>query len=255
MNQNFSLTPIIILHGWTLEQNTQLKWQPFINELEKIGLKVEFLKIPGLSEPSKPLTKTWTLADYRLWLKNYLSGKSEPKKFILLGHSFGGQLAASFSAHSPQLVKALILIDSAGIRDKAGLPGIKKLVFKFLAKFGKKIISFFSLDKLSLKQLLRKFLYKLAREKDYLESPENLRKTLSNILEADIQAELSQVQVPTLIIWGQKDTMTPLTDGKLFNQRINNSQLKVVADAKHSPQYTHLEETIALIKSFLKGLK
>ncbi|MBD3250487.1 MAG: alpha/beta fold hydrolase [Candidatus Pacebacteria bacterium] len=247
MNQT-SFAPIFILHGWTLDPSTPSKWEPFINQLQQKGFEPTLLKIPGLSSELK---QTWELADYQSWLKMVLPDR----KVILLGHSFGGQLAASFTARFPEIVEQLILVDSAGVRQKKGLALIKTRVFKLLAKTGKLGVRLLSLGsnqlESKLEAVLRRLLYFLARERDYYQSPPELRQTLANVLQADIQDILSKISVPTLLIWGQEDKSTPLNDAMIFNNKIPQSRLEVIKDARHSPQYTQPELTASLVSDFL----
>jgi pimeloyl-ACP methyl ester carboxylesterase len=79
--------PIVILHGWAIDQQNDLKWQPFMEFLKEAGWKVHFLPLPGLSSP---LEKVWQLNDYVNWVREQIRGEEQ---VILMGHSFGGQLA------------------------------------------------------------------------------------------------------------------------------------------------------------------
>ena len=63
-----------------------------------------------------------------------------------------------------------------------------------------------------------------------------------NLISSNLTSQLSKITVSTLIIWGQYDQSTPLSDGTLIHQLIQNSKLSVVDGAKHSPQFTHTQE-------------
>src|SRR5258708_16473475 len=139
---------LIILHGWSIDPATLQKWQHLCDFLEKKGIEGEILKIPGLSAP---LDEVWSLQDYVQWLDGQLAGK---KDVVLLGHSFGGQIAIRYAAQFPDKVAKLILIDSAGMRDHRPLPAIKRNSFYVAAKMGK---VFFQ------SEIFRDLLYKLAR--------------------------------------------------------------------------------------------
>jgi len=230
------MSKVYILHGWAVSQFNQQKWQPLIDDLTDQGIKAVFLPIPGLTSP---LTEVWELADFIKWLAQTLPDQP----VILLGHSFGGQLAAAFAASHPDRVQKLILIASSGVRDHS-LPAVfKRTVFLFLAKVGK---LFFK------NEILRKLLYRAAREQDYLNAPPLLRRSMSNILDTEIDQELPKVKCPTLLIWGRQDRVTPLWLGQFFHQKISHSQLAVIEKARHSPQFTHVSEVTQLITKFVK---
>jgi len=216
---------IIILHGWTKKLG---QWQSFIANLKEKGISSDLLKIPGLTSSLK---KAWTLTDYVNWLKNIID--KEKVKVILLGHSNGGRIALSFANLYPEKVEKLILIDSAGIYHNELLHRIKIFVFKAIAKIGKQITS---------SRILENMLYKLAREGDYRKSDPIMKQTMINLLNSDKDLNISRVLIPTLIIWGQEDKITPLSDGKLIHELIKNSKLEIIEDASHSPQFTHPTE-------------
>ena len=204
---------VYLLHGWSISDENQQKWQ----------FSPVFLKIPGLSSP---LTEVWQLTDFVTWLSTEL-----PQQPVwLAGHSFGGQIAIKFAALYPNRVEKLILIDSSGIRDWAITAMIKREVFYVVAKIGK---FFFKSAK------ARQFLYLLSKERDYLNAPPLLRRTMSLVLDEEVTDDLAQVKAATTIFWGEHDQTTPLKIGQLMQKRIKNSQLFLIAGARHSPQFTH----------------
>lgn len=228
---------IVALHGWTLDPTVTTKWQPFIKLLTQAGFEVKFWPIPGITVES---TKAFTLEDYVAWLDQQT--KHLPP-FFLLGHSFGGQLAAQFACVYPDRVERLILIDSSGIIDPAWTKLVKRKVFKFVATVGKAIIK---------SETLRAWLYKLARETDYYQANQAQRETLKNLLKKDLTEHLPHITAPTLVIWGQQDTVTPLRLANIFIQTIPRAQLELIDGARHSPIYTHPQQTLTLIQNFLK---
>lgn len=221
---------ILILHGWTHSLD---KWENFIGLLNKSGFDVKIPKIPGLTLKSN---QVWDLEKYSKWL----GGKIGSSKTILLGHSNGGRIGAYFTAKYPERVNKLILIDSAGIYHKNLSIRIKRFVFGKAAKVGKKFTK---------SDVLRKFLYKLAAESDYETATPNMKKTMVNLIDTDLTETFKKIITPTLIIWGENDRVTPISDAVLINRLIKNSKLKIVKGARHSPFYTHPEQVIDIIKN------
>lgn len=223
---------ILILHGWTTSTD---KWDGFLKQLREKDIKGVVLKIPGLTQK---LEMIWNLDDYVSWLKKEVGNE----KVILLGHSNGGRIALAFANKYPDSIKKLILIDSAGIYHKNLSLQLKRIIFKTIAKIGK---SFTSSEK------LRGALYKLARESDYRNADIYQRQTMVNLISSDLTPILKQINMPTLIIWGEKDQTTPLSDGKLMNKLISSSMLKIISGASHSPQFTHPKEVAKAIYEYL----
>lgn len=229
---------IYILHGWTYfkDGNDPLeKWQPFIKLLESKKVKCELLKIPGIS---KNLDQFWTLEKYVDWLKKKI-GKDQ---VILIGHSNGGRISLAFTQKFPEKVSKLILIDSAGIYHNELSLRFKRFIFRNIAKVGKRIYD---------SEKLKKLIYKIAREGDYSNATPSQRKTMINLINTDLTDVLREIKVPTLIIWGKKDSVTPLSDGILMHNLIKGSYMKIIEDAKHSPQFTNPKEVAKIIHEYL----
>lgn len=222
-------TKIYILHGWSYSLE---KWQLFMSALKNNKLSPLLLKIPGLTDE---IESPWTIENYVDWLFDKVKNE---KKIILIGHSNGGRIAMNFALKYQNKIEKLILIDSAGIYHNDLPVRIKRKVFKLLAKTGRKIFSFVP---------ARKFLYMLAGESDYKKANEIMRKTMTNLIESDKTLEPDRIINSAIIIWGRKDSITPLSDARELNRQIANSKLYIVNNARHSPQFTHVQEVVDII--------
>lgn len=209
------------------------KWEDFLKILEKKGIDYAIPKIPGLTGN---LEKVWDLSDYVEWLKNIVDKKTG--KVILIGHSNGGRIALAFTNLYPEKVEKLILIDSAGIYHNELPLKIKRFIFRTIAKIGKNLTS---------SKSLKDLLYKVARESDYKDLEENVKQTMINLISSDLKPILSQIQTPTLIIWGRNDKVTPLSDGLIMNSLIKDSKLEIIENTRHSPMFTHPEKVAETI--------
>ena len=150
------------------------------------------------------------------------------------GHSHGGSMILNYSYRNLGPCKKIVLIDSAGIK-KRRTPKyyiriytfkLLKNVFKILPKtegvrnMNQRAINFFGSD-------------------DYRNSPEVLRQSMSIFVNEDFTNELSKIKTPTLIVWGAKDTQTPLWQGELMNMKIEDSKLVVIDNGDH---YSYLRD-------------
>lgn len=231
-----TMKKIFILHGWTY---TADKWQKCITYMKSAGFDPVVLPIPGLTERTHIV---WTLNDYVEWLKKKLREEGK-EKAIIVGHSNGGRIALSFAAKYPEKLKRLILIDSAGIYHNELPIRLKRFFFRIIAKLGKKITS---------STRLKNLLYKAARESDYKNATPQMKQTMIHLISCDLTPQLSKIKTPTLIIWGEYDTSTPLSDGKRMHNLIKNSQFYIVKEARHSPQFTHTEKVCKYILDEVK---
>lgn len=227
-----TIKKILIIHGWTYSLE---KWSSLTNALKKDGFEVEFAKVPGLTEESK---NVWNIKKYVSWLSNIVDKYNS--KVILVGHSNGGRIAISYAAKFPNKIEHLILIDSAGILHNGFPIRLKRLVFKTVAKVGKKFVN---------GGLFRKILYKLASEKDYEKASENMGRTMVNLISVDLKPKLKEIKVPTLIIWGKEDKITPLDDAYVMKNQIKGSILEIIDKTSHSPFYLNPERVAQIIKN------
>lgn len=227
------MNKILILHGWTY---TTDKWKNFTDILERLGFDIEILEIPGLTQKSKEI---WDLEKYSKWLGDKVGNS----KVMLIGHSNGGRIAAYFTSNHPEKVEKLVLMDSAGIYHKDLYIQIKKFVFGTVAKIGKKITG---------SEVLKKFLYRLAGESDYQKASPNMKQSMVNLISFDLVDCFKKITSDTLIIWGESDKVTPVSDGVVINKLIANSKLEIVNGAKHSPFFTNPDETAAIVSKFLE---
>lgn len=225
---------VIILHGWTKNLD---KWQEFRDALDKNGIQTDLPKIPGLTGN---LEKVWKITDYIEWLKNIVN--KEKEKVTLIGHSNGGRIALAFTNLYPDKVEKLILIDSAGVYHNELPIRIKRVVFKTIAKIGKKLTS---------SKTIKNLFYKLARESDYKDLDENVKRTMVNLISSDLKSILPKISVPTLIVWGRDDKITPLADGLLMSRLIHKSKLNIIEEARHSPMFTHAQKIAEIIYEYI----
>jgi pimeloyl-ACP methyl ester carboxylesterase len=187
---------------------------------------VSGLKAAGLTVvlPKLPKDKVRNIADFSAWLEEKTKTLAP---FVLLGHSFGGQIAIHFAATHPGRVKKLILIASAGVRR----PSLKRRLITPLAKLLKGVV----------KEKAKSLLYRLLLATDYYRANPKERETMAVILTEDQQKNMAKIKSPTLIIWGAADRYTPLKDGQLTHKLIGPSQLEVIMGARHGLPFTHTQ--------------
>jgi pimeloyl-ACP methyl ester carboxylesterase len=168
-------------------------------------------------------------------------------KFVLIGHSFGGQVAVKFCAIYPNRVDKLVLAAAAVVR-KPRL-GSRQILAKYLAKT--KII--FQNIPFGIYPVLRKIVYKIAGTRDYGQLQGVMAKTFLNVVGEPVLEAAKEINIPTLIVWGDKDNETPIEDAHEINRAIPNSQLKIIAGAGHKLHRTHTKELTKIIVQFLNS--
>ena len=211
--------PFLILHGW--ESNSD-RWIPAAERIAERGLKVIVPDLPGFGK-SDALSTPWDTNKYINWVEAFVK-ELNLGDFYLLGHSFGGALASKIAVKHAQEVKKLFLVSAACVRKKT----TKKSFFKKISK----IIKLFYF--LPYYGFIRKAIYKfIIRKSDYVYVEGIMKETYLNVVAEDLSFHLPFIKVPTVIIWGDKDDLTPLADGYFIEKQIKNSKIIVIPSAGH----------------------
>ncbi|MEG1495376.1 MAG: alpha/beta hydrolase [Bacilli bacterium] len=214
---------VIILPGWG---DTRKTFQFLINNIKAIAT-VYSLDYPGFGNSNFP-NKDLTIYDYTLLVKDFIETE-EIDNPIIIGHSFGGRIIITLLGYYHYKCDKIILIDSAGIKDNIKLKQkIKTTTYKLLKK----------VSGILPKNIKTKYLEKLFNyfgSTDYKHLPSNMMQTFSNIVKEDLKPYLKDIEASTLIIWGEEDKVTPLSDGKKIESLIPDSALITVKNTGHFP--------------------
>ncbi|GMG96346.1 alpha/beta fold hydrolase [Tepidimicrobium xylanilyticum] len=231
---------ILVLHGWGANISTVL---PIVNLL-KPYFRVYAVDLPGFGESDKP-KEVFGSEDYARILKEFID-KMGVKKIVLIGHSFGGKLSILLGIKYPEIIDKIVLINSAGLVPKRGLKYyIKVYGFKTL-KFLYNIIFFWAN-----KEEKREKFYKRFGSTDYREADGIMRKILVRVVNEDFKEILKEIKSPTLLIWGDKDTATPLYMGKIMESQIPDSGLVILEGAGHYSYLDDFNRFAIILKTFL----
>ena len=222
---------LYIIHGWAYSVEP---WEKTLEILKNDGYTIKMLNVPGLTEPSK---KVFTIEDYVSW-----ADKNIPDGAVALGHSNGGRILLNLSSKRAAKLRHLILLDSAGVYEESKKRDLLKKVSKLGAPL-KKI------------PLLEKVFHKLIGASDYDRAPENMKKTLSNMLESDKNLDFSKILTQTSILWGENDTVTPPRQGRLLNERLKNSTLKFYKNWTHAPYISDPKGLAHAIEKVMESIK
>lgn len=215
---------MLVLHGW--KSNSE-RWQKTAELLAAANIQTIVPDLPGFGKSQEPLS-AWSLDNYVDWLVEFCRQVPELKdSFYLGGHSFGGALAAKFAIKYPQKVQKVFLISAACVRQ---MKISKKLLWR-----ASKVVKLFSF--VPGYPTFRKGFYKyVLRKTDYLQVDGVMKQIYLKGISEDMSHKINFLKVPVVIIWGEKDSSTPLDQAKFINQKIYNSKLIVIPGANHSLQ-------------------
>ncbi len=166
---------------------------------------------------------------------------------ILLGHSMGGAIALSLAIRKFQWLSKLVLM-SSGARLKVHPILLEKLKTDFEEAvdlilqtiYGSRIYSLLKIE-------AKKYLFKLG--------PEIILKDFTACNEFDLMNNIDQIDIPTLILVGSEDKVTPVKYSEYLHQKIRNSILKIIPDGSHMLFLEKSEEIKKELNDFLDPLK
>ena len=238
--------PLVFLHG-----ATGLKWDDFLNDLSRdhtVYAPEHPGTTPGDPDAIKPLDDLWDLVLYYYELFDRLELESP----VVVGHSFGGMVAAELAATDPKRVGKLVLISPIGLwRDDAPVKNWMSMPADDLAKE-----LFYDPGGPVAKGILAEAEDAEERLTALIQNTWNLGctgKFTWPIPDKGLKKRMHRIQAPTLVVWGQQDRIAPAIYAQEFTERIANSRSAIVDSAAHVPQLEQLATVSRLVRDFLAG--
>ncbi len=237
-------TKVLLLHGWGCDGTLM---RPVAERLADRHL-ILFPDFPGHGKSDRP-PGPWGIPEYGEQLEKLLKSLN----FLpcaVIAHSFGARVAVWLSVNRPECFTQMILTGAAGIR-----PPLSEEARKRSESFRKKKKIAESMEKSALLAPLAEMLMKKIREKygsrDYNALDAEMRKTFVKVISQDLLELYDRIQQPTLLIWGEKDTETPLWMGREMEKRIPDSGLVLFENGTHFAYLEQIERFSLIARQFL----
>jgi pimeloyl-ACP methyl ester carboxylesterase len=233
--------PVLLLHGWGGRIESM---QPVAAALAARGYCAHSLDLPGFGRSALP-PEVWGVADYARLVAHYLDA-AHLKPVNLIGHSFGGRIALAVSANYADGVNKLVLADSAGVLTP---PTLAQRLRTGLFAAANGVLSL-----PGLKPFHGSF-RRWARDHFGSEDLRNagpLEPIFRKVITEDLLPHAARIKAPTLLIWGDQDTDTPLWQGKLLEKTIPDAGLVVFQGAGHFAYQQRLTDFVRIVDTFLK---
>lgn len=229
---------MLFLHGW---QDSSRTFDALTSHLSQ-KWRIIRIDLPGFGQTEMPPI-AWSIDDYARFVAAFI-GKLNLCVAVLVGHSFGGRIAIKGIAEKYLYADKMVLIDSAGVTPQKST---RNTFLTIGALVGHVLIA---LPPFCFwKKQIRQTLYRLIGS-DYA-SAGALRDTFVRIIAEDLSAQARLLDIPTLLVWGENDTKTPLADGQRLALLIRGSVLKVLKGAGHFVHQEKSQEVARIMRSFL----
>jgi pimeloyl-ACP methyl ester carboxylesterase len=234
--------PVVLVHGLGGQ------WQNWLENIPRLAQdrRVVAMDLPGFGLTPEPEgDEGITITRYGRWV-NELCDRLGLEDIDLVGNSMGGYIAAEVAIQFPQRVARLVLVSAAGISSAEVLEAP-------ILTFGRVATALASnaaarYRQLASRPIARHLSLALVARHPRLLKPDlayegffkgagkpGFDDALRASLDYDFRDRLSDVKVPTLIVWGERDSIIPVRDADEFERLIDDSRKVVMEDCGHIP--------------------
>jgi non-heme chloroperoxidase len=238
--------PIILLHGLTDSWRSFELVLPLISE----GIRAVAPSQRGHGDAVRP-DSGYRIEDFAADLVAFMDAL-EIETAVVGGHSSHGLVAERFAVDHPDRARGLVLISApASLRDKPGLQGLLDSISKLTDPIDPAFV--------------REFV-----EGTFLHAPGGFMETMvaeclkvparvwkeafAALAGTDLSAELPRIEAPTLLLWGDRDSIVSRSDQDALTGLIRRSRLKVYPGIGHSPHWEFPERVAADVSAFVARL-
>lgn len=249
--------PLVLVHG--LGASAEI-WQENILPLAG-NYRVHAPDLIGFGHTDKP-DINYSPFDFLVFLDGFISALGL-QKTSLAGLSLGGGIVLLYTLEYPGKVDKLVLVDSAGLGKEMTVP-LRLGSVPFLSRW-------FKVSKPVMGSLMKRlvhdpgvitdglvdFYYELLVQPHAMRTVSRVLSSVANLAGAKkdvlvyIRDRLSEINSPTLIVWGREDRIIPLKHGIYGHGQIRGSRLEVFEQCGHIPNLEKPAEFNRLVRDFL----
>jgi pimeloyl-ACP methyl ester carboxylesterase len=208
-NQDSSMR-LIWLHGWGVDHKSLTQLVNGFSEYDNY-----LIDLQGFGQSAQP-DRVWDTNDYANSITNFLRNL-ENRTTVVIGHSFGGRVCIQLGANYSKNIDGIVLIGGAGLQYKLNL------FFKFYKYFTKFILPLIKKACPSVSKFLSQMAstFKLSSE-DYRNADGLMKEIFKKSVNENLEEISKKIELPTLLIYGERDTAAPVYFGCIYNNTIKN---------------------------------
>lgn len=233
--------PVVLVNGLG---GTSENWGNMIQELRSKGFKVYAPDMLGFGRSDKP-DVDYAISLHAEIVKQFLDSQKLDQPDVV-GWSMGGWIAMKFAAANPQRVHRLILLDSAGlIYDAVNTPALRPKSIEQLAH----MMDVLNPNPTPIPTFLAKDIVRNMMATDWI-----IDRTLKSMYTGKdvMDQHLQEVTMPTLIVWGKQDLITPMELADRLHRGIPHSDLYVVDACGHLAPVACANQVLPQMEKFLR---
>lgn len=223
--------PVVLLHGLCGSSRWWSANLPHLAERFRV-LAVDLVGF-GRSRRPGPLPGLAALADLTAaWMAQ--AGASPAH---LVGHSMGGHLAIHLAARHPGSVRRLVLVDAAGLHRPLSPRELARWMYEIAPPRRWGDPSFLP----------------VIWSDSWRAGPITAVRALRGIVSDDVSPLLPRIAAPTLVVWGQGDSVIPPIHGERMRDAIPGARLLILSEAYHNPMVDRPEAFNQAVGGFLEA--
>ena len=236
--------PLVLVHGWGMHAGV---WMPLLPRLEK-RWRVTMIELPGHGESD------FIQGDVHDWARALL--ESAPETATWLGWSLGAMVSLAAAAEAPERFEALVLAGGTPrfVREPGWECGMQKALLNSFAD------ELFSSPERTMLRFLGLQVRGAENERETLKElrsgvrqrpqarREALRSGLDLLLQTELRPHLSGLRVPTLWLFGEKDTLVSAKTADHLGQLQPHARTRVIRSAGHAPFLSHPEACLEVLE-------
>ena len=252
---------ILLIHGYTASLYV---WKTVAPMFADAGFHVIAVDLLGFGYSEKPKWFDYAIISQARILSRFMNRLGIGRATVV-GSSYGGAIAAILALDYPERVEKLVLVDTVcndnlknhPILKLAAIPGIGEVLTPFLVD--------------SRRFQRYRMRGTLARANHELITDDRVESILRPLTAADahhsllatsrawsacrVEEDAHTINQPTLIIWGEDDSVIPMADGQKLHDSILNSRFVVFKDCGHVPQEEKSDLFVELVSEFCRDRK
>jgi pimeloyl-ACP methyl ester carboxylesterase len=232
---------LLLIHGYTASLYV---WKTVAPMLAQNGFHVVALDLLGFGYSEKPKWFDYSIASQARVVTRFMNRVGIGRATVV-GSSYGGAVASTLALDYPERVEKLVLVDTVCNDNVKNHPILRLAAIRGV---GETITPFLVDSRAFQRHRMRRTLSRANRElitKDRVESilrPLTAADAHHSLLATSrawdacrIEQDAHLINQPTLIIWGEEDTVIPVEDGYKLHDSILRSRLVVLKDCGHVP--------------------
>jgi pimeloyl-ACP methyl ester carboxylesterase len=253
--------PVILIHGFTASVYV---WKTVAPMIADAGFRVIAVDLIGFGYSAKPSWFEYTIDAQARMISRFMD-RLGIGKATLVGSSYGGAVAATLALDYAARVDKLVLVDAVINDDLKNHPILRLGSVRGLGE----VITPFLVDS---KRYMRMRMYAtLAPANHHLITDDRVTNIVRPLSNAEghraalatsrawhanrIEQDAHLINHPTLLIWGEDDTVIPVKSGHKLYDAILHSRLVVLKDCGHVPQEEKSDMFAELVTKFCHGEK